>query len=117
MMFIAIGVILIVILIANRFLDSKKFISEVQPYFKFLMEDDYEFLLSVRYGQKYSLEKKFKNKAAVNWIFKKDKEYDEAIRICNKAIEDLGYFSKDRFEKWNTNLERVIKLKEKEINK
>ena len=45
------------------------------------------------------------------------KEYDEAIRICNKAIEDLGYFSKDRFEKWNTNLERVIKLKEKEINK
>ena len=49
--------------------------------------------------------------------YKKDKEYDEAIRICNKAIEDLGYFSKDRFEKWNTNLERVIKLKEKEINK
>lgn len=68
MMFIAIGVILIVILIVNRFLDSKKFISEVQPYFKFLMEDDYEFLLSVRYGQKYSLEKKFNERIALSLI-------------------------------------------------
>lgn len=68
MMFIAIGVILIVILIANRFLDSKKFISEVQPYFKFLMEDDYEFLLSVKYGQKYSLEKKFNERITLSLI-------------------------------------------------
>ena len=58
-LFILIGVILIAILMVNRFLDGKKFISEVEPYFKFLMEDDYEFLLSVRYGNKYDLKKKF----------------------------------------------------------
>lgn len=59
MMFVAIGVILIVVLIANRFIDGKKFINEVEPYFKFLMEDDYDFLLSARYGKDYNLEKKF----------------------------------------------------------
>lgn len=68
MMFIAIGVILIVILVANRFLDSKKFINEVEPYFKFLMEDDYEFLLSVRYGQDYDLEKSFNKRISLALI-------------------------------------------------
>ena len=59
MMFVAIGVILIVVLTANRFIDGKKFINEVEPYFKFLMEEDYDFLLSARYGKDYDLEKKF----------------------------------------------------------
>ena len=31
-------------------IDTKKFIGEAEPYFRFLMEDDYKFLLSVRYG-------------------------------------------------------------------
>ncbi len=68
MLFVAIGVILIVILLVNRFIDSKKFISEVEPYFKFLMEDDYDFLLSVKYGQDYSLEKKFNERVRLALI-------------------------------------------------
>lgn len=50
MVFIVIGAIIFLILIVNKKLDSKKFITETQPYFSFLKEDDYEFLLSVRYG-------------------------------------------------------------------
>ena len=38
-LFILIGVILIAILMVNRFLDGKKFIREVEPYFNFLMEN------------------------------------------------------------------------------
>ena len=59
MIFVIIGIILIVMLTANRFLDGKKFIKEVEPYFKFLMEEDYEFLLGVKYGEDIKLEKRF----------------------------------------------------------
>ena len=59
MIFVIIGIILIIMLTANRFLDSKKFIKEVEPYFKFLMEEDYEFLLGVKYGEDIKLEKRF----------------------------------------------------------
>ena len=45
--------------------------------------------------------------------YKKDKLFDEAIRVCNKAIEVLGFFSNDRKERWTINLERVTKQKEK----
>lgn len=45
--------------------------------------------------------------------YKKDKLFDEAIRVCNKAIEVLGFFSNDRKERWSINLERVTKQKEK----
>ena len=48
--FIAIAIIVLFILQYNRAIDSKKFIQDTQPYFNFLMEDDYPFLLSVRYG-------------------------------------------------------------------
>ena len=48
--FIAIGFIVLFILQYNRAIDSKQFIDDTQPYFNFLMEDDYPFLLSVRYG-------------------------------------------------------------------
>lgn len=48
--FIAIAVIVLFILHYNRAIDSKKFIDDTQPYFNFLMEDDYPFLLSVKYG-------------------------------------------------------------------
>ena len=50
MMFVIIGAIIILILVVNRRLDSKKFIKETQPYFAFLKEEDYEFLLGVKYG-------------------------------------------------------------------
>lgn len=48
--FIAIGAILLFILQYNRVVDAKKFIDDTQPYFTFLMEDDYPFLLATRYG-------------------------------------------------------------------
>lgn len=55
--FIIIAVIFVVILQANSHFSSKKFIKETEPYFRFLMEDDYKFLLSVRYGNDFDVEK------------------------------------------------------------
>lgn len=55
--FIIIAVIFVVILQANSHFSSKKFIKETEPYFRFLMEDDYKFLLSVKYGNDFDLEK------------------------------------------------------------
>ena len=49
MIFIFIGIILIAILEYNKKIDTKKFIQDTEPYFRFLMEDDYAFLLSMRY--------------------------------------------------------------------
>ncbi|MCM1370344.1 MAG: hypothetical protein NC181_00425 [Clostridium sp.] len=68
MVFIAIGIILVIILSVNRFLDGRKFINEVEPYFKFLMESDYEFLLSVRYGDNVQLEKRFNERVRLALI-------------------------------------------------
>ncbi len=62
MEFILIAVIAVAVLEYNKVLDSKKFISEVEPYFKFLMEDDYEFLLSVKYGKDLDVTKLFNNR-------------------------------------------------------
>lgn len=45
-----IGIILLFVLLYNNHIDSKKFMRDVEPYFKMLMEDDYEFLLNLRYG-------------------------------------------------------------------
>ena len=49
MWFILIGVIIVFILNYNRVVDTKKFISESGGVLTHLMEDDYEFLLTVRY--------------------------------------------------------------------
>ena len=49
MWFIVIGVILVFILNYNRVVDTRKFINESGGVLSHLMEDDYEFLLSVRY--------------------------------------------------------------------
>lgn len=49
MIFILIGIILVVILEYNKKIDTRKFIQDTEPYFRFLMEDDYEFLLTMRY--------------------------------------------------------------------
>ena len=50
MEFILIAIIILFILEYTRRIDTKKFIGETEPYFRFLMEDDYKFLLSVKYG-------------------------------------------------------------------
>ena len=49
MQFIVIGVILIFILNYNRVIDTNKFVTDTEPYFRILMEDDYEFLLHLKY--------------------------------------------------------------------
>lgn len=59
LMFIVVAVIFFVIFQVNKKLDTKKFIMDTEPYLRFLMEDDYKFLLSVKYGDNYDLEKCF----------------------------------------------------------
>ena len=59
MQFLIIGIILFFILIYNNYINPKKFISETQPFFKFLMESDYEFLLNLKYGQNVDVEDEF----------------------------------------------------------
>ncbi len=59
LMFILIGIIIVIILSFNNHFSSHKFIKETEPYFMFLMEDDYKFLLSVRYGGDIDVEKLF----------------------------------------------------------
>lgn len=49
--------------------------------------------------------------------YKKDKRYDDCIRICNKAIEVLGLYSNDRKSRWNTYLEKITAQKDKVMNK
>lgn len=49
MQFIIIGVILVFILNYNRVIDTNKFVNDTGPYFRLLMEDDYEFLLHLKY--------------------------------------------------------------------
>lgn len=50
MEFILIAIIILFVLEYTKKIDTKKFVGETEPYFRFLMEDDYKFLLSVRYG-------------------------------------------------------------------
>lgn len=50
MEYILIPLILVFMLIYTNKIDSKKFLSDVDPYFKMIMEDDYVFLLNLRYG-------------------------------------------------------------------
>ena len=49
--FIIIAVIVIVIMQLNHHFNTRKFVKETEPYFRFLMEEDYEFLLNIRHGE------------------------------------------------------------------
>jgi hypothetical protein len=49
MEFVIIGVIIIFILNYNRVVDTNRFVTDTEPYFRALMEDDYIFLLGIRY--------------------------------------------------------------------
>ena len=59
MEFILIAIIILFVLEYTKKIDTKKFIGEAEPYFRFLMEDDYKFLLSVRYGDDVDVNKLF----------------------------------------------------------
>ena len=52
MEFLIVGVIILFILFYSKRIDAKKFVGDIEPYFKMLMEDDYEFLLKLKYGDK-----------------------------------------------------------------
>ncbi len=58
-MFIVITIIVIFICFYSGAADSHKFIEETEPYFRFLMEDDYKFLLEVKYGSQVDVKKMF----------------------------------------------------------
>lgn len=58
-MFIIISVIVLFILHLNHTIDAKKFVQDTEPYLRFLMEDDYEFLLRIRYGDDIDVNKLF----------------------------------------------------------
>lgn len=51
MMFVIIAIILVVILEYNNHFSSRRFIKDNSVYFNGLMEDDYKFLLEVKYGK------------------------------------------------------------------
>jgi hypothetical protein len=71
LIFILIGAILLFIFQYNKVIDAKKFISDVEPYFRFLMEDDYKFLLNLKYNGNI-------DEAGVNKLYK--------IRVRNGLI-------------------------------
>ena len=59
MMFIIITAIVLFVMFYNKMIDQNKFIQETEPYFRFLMEDDYEFLLHIKYGEDVDVNKMF----------------------------------------------------------
>lgn len=59
MEFILITVIIIFVLSYNHHIDMHKFIGDTEPYFRILMEEDYIFLLRLRYGDSVDVEKMF----------------------------------------------------------
>ena len=77
MTFVLIGVIVIFVFEYNNIIDSRKFVRDTEPYFRFLMEDDYKFLLNIRYGGTIDDE-------AVEVLFSK--------RIQNAMIVIVGMF-------------------------
>ncbi len=50
MEFLIIGIILFFILAYSNRVNLRRFVGDTEPYFRALMEEDYEFLLKVKYG-------------------------------------------------------------------
>ncbi|HPF82943.1 MAG TPA: hypothetical protein PLV83_02085 [Bacilli bacterium] len=50
MLFVAIGLILLFIFQYNKVIDTKRFVNDAEPYFRFLMESDYKFYLNIKYN-------------------------------------------------------------------
>ncbi len=59
MEFILIALIILFVLEYNKKIDTQKFLTDAEPYFRFLMEDDYKFLLAVRYGNEVDVNREF----------------------------------------------------------
>lgn len=85
MEFLLIAVIVLFVLEYTKRIDSKKFISDIQPYFSFLMEDDYKFLLSIKYGGDEDLD--------VNYLFNKRVTQGILTIVCLVFVFLLSNFS------------------------
>lgn len=59
MEFILIALIILFLLEYNKKINTQKFFADTEPYFRFLMEDDYKFLLTVRYGNDIDVNEAF----------------------------------------------------------
>jgi len=57
LMFIFITIILLFIAEYGNHYSSRKFIKDTEPYFRFLMEDDYQFILNIKYGGDVDVDK------------------------------------------------------------
>ena len=58
-MFIIIGALTLFIMWYNKRINLNKFIAETEPYFRFLMESDYEFLLHIKYSGELDINELF----------------------------------------------------------
>lgn len=58
--FLAVGALIIFIFMYNKIFDTKRFINDLSPIFKILVEEDYYFLLELKYGESdYDINKLF----------------------------------------------------------
>jgi len=55
MLFLVIAFIVLFVIWYNEFIDVNKFFKDARGLFSFLMEDDYKFLLTVKYGDKVNM--------------------------------------------------------------
>ena len=70
--FIIVAVLVFLIMIANKIIDTKKFVQEVNPYFAFLKEKDYDFLLKLKYGDEIDSTKMYNKRikmAGIAFVF------------------------------------------------
>lgn len=59
MEFILITIVFLFILEYTKKIDTRRFVGETEPYFKFLMENDYKFLLNLKYGESANIDELF----------------------------------------------------------
>jgi tetratricopeptide (TPR) repeat protein len=87
--------------------DPKEFYDKTRKAKKFIKEGNKQ--LGIKMLEKLIREGSYNNTVyyTLYQIYKKDKRFDDCVRISNKAIEMLGFFSKDRKERWTTLLEKV----------
>lgn len=66
--FLIVAAIVILIFQVNNKIDTKKFITDTEPYLRFLMEDDYKFLLTIKYGEDVDVVKLFSKRVQTGII-------------------------------------------------
>ena len=68
MAFIFIIIIVIFVFEYRNIIDTNKFVKDLRPYSRMLMEDDYKFLLTVKYGVDVDAEKMFDKRIQMMFI-------------------------------------------------